>query len=1436
MSIRISEEAECEYNKIIAARNFRQKEQIISAYNDSIKCYKRFRTAILERNYNMAAQELSNAALKLAAAVEWSEKYVVFHKYNLLLQLNPNSSEYNEWDRKCRFVKLVEINGSVKERNMTTHDLFQIIKRDFQSELAQVGIIAFSNMDNESVRSGLINGYKHDGTQPDSSAYIQTMDELYKFITTLVLSDEDKNELKGITDNYPDSWEELFISCGYFKPNRSRRYILLTDCIDNEEIIRNLFRIDWDLVLDLSYQDTNDSRKDLFDQYVSLSDRKTVAKKYLCDFTSSEQLPVTPQTYWIKVNGRKNTVKTKDKILDDKHLASQYIGRHFSVLLDAFAREYDLNIELVVLGCSSFVRATNRILQTFGDIYRDSEDLRVHFLDSDNIAVKNNILSGNSVDEEICKFYDLSLEDLSREIAANIGEYNQVSENKLYIPSVTPEHGYVDFDTYNAMRSVMELVYIDIDKSYDVATKQERGIAFLRGDIPADWDIINDSNYVITQKNELGIRDDIIRHIRDGSRFVYNVEYEAGLGGTTFMRKMAYLLHDDYPTVIVSRYIEKDLVNYLLEIYRRSLKGIVIFVDSNNLSFNEASKLQSELFRNSQFSFVIVYIARKQEGVLAERHLIRFSYSQCLEMQNNLLPHSTNMTCAEKLKACVERARISQMGEEALPFVLAMYAFDEKFNGIETYVKHSLKPIGKREKDIVFVLALADYANYKVSGQFFKSVYSAQTLRLMQSDGYALAPMIKTAYDVSGKKIAFQLKYSLFTKEVLTYFSGGKNISFDALSDRIIDIIESSRRDEYSEADEETVKLLNKLFIERDGNEAENEINIKGVYSPLITQLVEENRRYNRNQYDDSENAVINIFHALVETYPEQPHFAGHLARYYFYTVRNYNMGFEVISDAIQNAKEKEQYSFGSLYHIKAMGYSARVQRLHIDAIKSAIAHSRKINSYEEDLESIVQCMKEIQSDRAFALELFEEARQENTSRFVSNIAECELSLRIQSCYDLIRGWCVDFKITEIVTDKDQLELYDQIDNLIEDCEIIVSGGKGEINNHNMALLKRIKEDILLTRAKGVEIENICRQLISSGTPDIVKKARRKLARIQYAEIQDNLYTDKSQEKLREIVAMMEENIENDASNNANFRIWFKALRALEVEDTISELESAFKKLDNWTSLEITSPDAFYYKYIVKFIQAYEEGVLETSSKVQSDLSDLLVDLKNVSGDLLKKTIPFEWIADYGTGLRRLIPNSELNQMDRTSAITTLHSFTGELPNKDSFNGRKAYITFGRQSVYFNPQSISDRITGIQENQYVDFGIGFSYDGLRSYHDSIKIHRGIIESKENVIPEIGKRVKVKILGSNSKYVKTEIVQSGGEKCDIKIEDMSILGITNDNWNKKGFEFEVVLLKKNLISNDNSVWWIDLQKTVCSMDESGGNRPFAHLKELLKSNG
>lgn len=75
----------------------------------------------------------------------------------------------------------------------------------------------------------------------------------------------------------------------------------------------------------------------------------------------------------------------------------------------------------------------------------------------------------------------------------------------------------------------------------------------------------------------------------------------------------------------------------------------------------------------------------------------------------------------------------------------------------------------------------------------------------------------------------------------------------------------------------------------------------------------------------------------------------------------------------------------GSLYHIKAMGYSARIQRQHIDAIKNAIEHSQKIGNYEDDLKSIIQYMNTLQPDYASARELFEEAkkykREDNPSK-----------------------------------------------------------------------------------------------------------------------------------------------------------------------------------------------------------------------------------------------------------------------------------------------------------------------------------------------------------------------------------------------------------------------------------------------------------------------
>ncbi len=1413
---------EQKYNEYVSnmGQNFKDKFRIFSVYNQSIGNYMRFRTKITEGLYNEAAEELTNAAMKLAAVVEWSEKYLIYNYYDKKIKSEPNSTQISDWEKKREFKKN---NGSL----MTTHELFNLIRQDFQQEINDSNII-IDKLDDARVRNNLINGYKHNGDQPDSSSYIQTLNELYVFIKGLI----DKNcELKSITDTFSDSWEEFFVSCDYFQTNGNHHYILLTDCIDDENIIKNIFRIRWDMVLDLSYSGNN--RLDLYDQYIALENISSVNKKYLCDFKNTDNLLISPKTYWIKINGRENAEKNSEKILDDRNLAAYYIRNQFEYLIKSFAREYTGEIELIVLGCSEFSQSARRILQIIGDEFLNKSSLTVHLLDCGNNEIVNAIRSNNSIDESVCKFYKLTAEEAARQIEINICEYNKISEDKIKIPN-----GNINFDNYQTMKSVMDIVYIGIEQNVSADEKKAHGLAYLKGEIPASWDIINDSGYVIPYRNELNIRDEIIHNIQDGSRNVLQIRYEAGLGGTTFLRKLAFLLHDNYPTVLINRYVEKELVSFLLEIYKISKTGIVILADSNTIELSEVNKLQNELLQDSQFTFVIVYVSRNEIQTdydphnEAGRRLARFDFEQCENLKDNLLPFiDTSTRCKENLLKCLGRIKNDPRGEDSIPFVLSMYAFDQEFQGIKPYVKHTMQGLDKDDREILLVLALADYVNYGVSEQYFRSIYGQPKSKLMTYSTYKLAPLIKIFCDSSGKKKSFRIKYSLFSKPILEELSGNDKFSFTLISDRIIEMIDNSRCNIYAEPDEEILKLLNRLFIDREGEQGDDDtINGRGKYSPVITKLIDENREINSNQYDDSENIVVKIFKELMKVYPEQPHFAGHLARFYFYTLKNYDEGFEIIENAIISAKELDSYPMGSLYHINAMGYSAKIQNNYISQIREVIRHSKKVNDKNDDLFEVINYINNINNDFAEAGKCFDNARTEETNHFVSNIAQCDLILKILGCYSEIKRWCADCQLDNPISESNRLQLSDQLDNLIDDSEMALTIEKGEYHSTHEKELDRVKEDRELSLANDETTEKICNQIIQEGKSDMVYVARRKLARIKNNKASQDIDSPEAQSIFGDIVSMMEANFESDPSNNANFRIWFNALRKIQMKDPSEELNVVFEKLEYWTSLEQTSVDAYYYKYIVKFILAFEDGTLNISSEVQDDLNNLLSDLTNMSKNISKKTIPVDWLSAYGKGLRRLVSSEDLNKLDKQNALLTLNMFTGVLPSKEKFNNRSAYIKLGKQKVYFNPQSINDRINASNENQYVDFGLGFSYDGLRAYHDSIEIHKGAISSEREELKPGGK-VRVKVIKKHNDFIITQILPGNLGRCDIHIQEYAKIGYSTDP--KNGQELEVILDHTTILNSGEKVWRIKVPNSDASNDKRKFNQPFENLLKDIK---
>ena len=1417
-----------EYNKLVASKDFKNKNHIYSTYNDSIKNYKRYRVALDSGRYNDACDELTNAAHKLAATVEWSAKYLIWVYYNKQIALYDGDSRVPSWKQYIQFKKTKD--GRIAD--MTTHDLLEKVREAYPNQISKSQI---NVMDNAKIRSSLINGYKHSGKIPDASAFLETNQELYYFLKKLLIKDEEA-ALLSITDDYPNSWEELLVSCSYFKPGKSKHYVLLTDSIDDIGIVKNLFKIDWDMVLDLSWDDTDNQKQNLSDQYLELENRKNVILKYLCDFKRGEILPATSQTYWIKLHDRQGLVSKKEMPSNDTSVSKRIYAK-LPELLKSFSSEYTMPVELIVLKCSDYVSATERLVMGWNDHYENQEELTVHVMDCDNNFLSNFIKAGHLfTHSERIKFYDLNLQQLALAIENNIGEYNEITSDVVMIPHNDMGKGTIDYNEYLAMKSVFNLVYLGIEKENEANSMEHRGGEFLRGAIQADWDFVGNDRYCIPQDSEQSIREEIIKRLKNKEKSIFSIDYEAGLGGTTFMRKMAYLLHDAYPTIIITRYIETTLVSFLLELYKNSYKEIVLFVDSNDLSFNEVSKLQGELVQNVDFSFEIVYIVRRQSGMNARRHLSRLNYNQCWNMQQNLNRYIEKNSCERHLAACVEKAKTSPMEEEHVPFMLSMYAFDENFNGIEDFVHHSLNSLSEEQYAIIFVLALADYANYKVDIQYFNSRYGTMSTLYMKRDDFVLAPLIKCVRDNTQKKERFQIRYSLFTSYILKYLSPNDTINFTALLDRIIDLVENSRRDEYGEDNDEIVKLFNKLFVEREDKQDED-IDAKGIYSPLISKLISENQHSNTNAYDGSKEAVVKIFKSLVNTYPNQPHFAGHLARYYFYNTKNYQMGFSTIKEAIDVATGIDGYAMGSLYHIEAMGYASRIKNEYLLKIREAINHYNRGGRDSADIRTIEEYLELARVDIPMAVQYFDKARREENSRFISNIAESKLYLSVQSVFNQLKEFCTDYSLDELISDMDQIDLYDRIDNLIEDCRSLLVGGKGTINNYNSTLLKQIQESKILTKANGDEMRAACRQLIAEGSPKMVRIARRKLARIGFHDVDEHPEETGNQEILKEIVTMMENNFEDDSSTNANFRIWFKALRGINVDDSdiINELDDTLLKLEKWTSEPNASADAFYYKYIVKFILAFEEGTLEGNAEVREELSQMLQDLIRASEKMPKRTIPFEWFSSYHKGLRRLITSADINDMGKNDAIQTLYTFRGELPGKDSFQARQAYISFKQIPVYFNPQSISDRITATSENQYVDFGLGFSYSGLRSYHDSIRIHKGKSGEKDIQILAPGMEVTAEVTGFKDYYVVTSIRESGGKHCHLKYDQFEPFGFDKENKPPKRKMFKIVLIKTTTLNSGEEVWHADLivPTSTYNKKQDGGYRPFANIGDLFE---
>lgn len=1322
--------------------NYLDKSKIIQQFNSSISLYKRFASVLEAGDDELAAKKLHDAGTSLYQCVEWSLKNYLYKRYQELeAEALIGRAEKNS--------RIEQLNGRNSKLNYLLEEFKINSKPTYNSFGINTGVIE------ENART-VSNLPKHNSNVPDPNAYRKVVSELRKIIINYLDNSAELDLIDNSIFGEGNSWYELSEYTSDFSDIYS--YVLVINRRDNINY-DGLFSIKWSLILDFDPStDTNGAAR-IYEDLSNISPWKRMLNK----IESKREITNSNKPYWIFANGiidEKDTIESIDKWKNRS-------GKYLTDLLEKFHESYTKNVKVFMVPIGN-EKATEKITDSFTDVYDDDVDFFMLSADSEY----------TNIDLENFKIINLKFEQFCDNLKMAFSKESIDNKNFHYLIPAEANNSISLSESFAAeLSDSFEVVFVDCILEEENDAKKTNRYDFYNGNIAISWYGIKEQFDVVRKS-----KDSIIKKINDDmsdrGRLLRKVYYEPGIGGTTMLRRIAFEMRESYPTLILKQYNEQAGKN-IQKLYDLTHLPILLLVDNNYIAYEDAIELQSEL-KKMGFAFVIVYFERKLRGQKkssAYTIITEFNQSEALEMKEKLSPYIEKDNKLEALNSIVN----SNDSNEKSPFIMSMYAFDDKFAGIKPYIHNFLLNLNIPCRKILFSLSLADYGNVSLDADYFNIMFnddSANEFLIEETPGiYELVRQERIA-----EKKFIKIRYHLFAEEILKQLSGNYNsteITFNSLIDDILGFIEDSRAN-VGVVNSNTLSVLRSLFITRVADEDSE----KPAFSPLISKLKEESRINHYGTYDGSNDAIIRIFNKLVEVYPEEPHFIAHLARYYFYIDKNSDKGFELIDKAIDLYETMNNGDIDPLlYHMKAMGFATIIDKY--------ITQLYKENSNDNQTE-ISKLIFDIEESANKAFALFKKVRECNKG-IAGHISEINLCIRIANmARDLIDTSKV-FNSYIISNDGEWVMKYiDKAMDLWEECKNMITDIESEEYKKIEVRLKQLMNNL-------EQSIDLWESFILNSTGDNRTQARRILARAYEKQNNDSMNDEQKQKNLIRIIELMQDNMDEDGSNAGNIRLWFEAVMKLKSDNPESIIMDAVTKLNKWIVLT-DSVDAHYYRFVLKFIQA-----IHGSSLAENELPKLLKELKNKSQNLYNRTIPQHWLYNVKDGLGALVSNSRNRKeiIPEDELAQKLYPLVGRI-SSNYVNESHAYIKCKGVEIYYNPSATKGEISKSQINQLVRFGIGFSYDGPRAYNSSIKLM-----TTDEFIPvqeelNSGKIVKCEVIENINYYTRVRII-GAIEPGSIHINDYCE-PYDAEKRPKIGYVFDGKLLAKRYDDKRNQYVW------------------------------
>lgn len=315
----------------------------------------------------------------------------------------------------------------------------------------------------------------------------------------------------------------------------------------------------------------------------------------------------------------------------------------------------------------------------------------------------------------------------------------------------------------HSLNRYFDVLYSGCDKCSDPEKYQSDKCDFHSGKI-APWSIFATPEGAVSLFEEQAeyYKKIIVEKLKKADRNnIVRIEYEPGIGGTTFCRKLCHSLHHDWPVVCVMRGNISEMAQELDTLYDVLKKGIIILVD--NMEANDVEKLSSELYRSQTKPFCIVTNMRKSEVCKQSMPLSLLSENE-IERLRRLYYEVSKLP--DKRKKNEEFNNFFSDPHMCNPFMIALYFLEENFFGVSDYVSRSLKASEtSSEKKVIAYVALFHIYNSKyheMPESFAKYVVGlTPTVPYLSKREYAKSLLI------SNTKAYITSKHILISKEIL---------------------------------------------------------------------------------------------------------------------------------------------------------------------------------------------------------------------------------------------------------------------------------------------------------------------------------------------------------------------------------------------------------------------------------------------------------------------------------------------------------------------------------------------------------------------------------------------------------------------------------------------------------------------------------------------